>query len=82
MRTRCASSEQERRTLSRHQPILLVETAGDARISSLLAALGYAEYEFVKDRFIARRSEGWNSFFITQLRRTELMASNRTLFAE
>jgi Methyltransferase FkbM domain len=38
----------------RHQPILMVETAGDLRITALLEELGYSAYEVADGRFVDR----------------------------
>jgi FkbM family methyltransferase len=68
-------------TLTRHQPILLIESPGrDPRITALLGSMGYLEFEFVNGHFLQQRSQGTNSFFLTTKRQAELDERNPKLF--
>jgi FkbM family methyltransferase len=72
-----------RETLSRHEPILLIESPGrDPRIPAFLDSLGYREFEFLKGRFVQRKSEGTNGFFITKCRQVELEAYRPNAFTQ
>ncbi|HQT79182.1 MAG: hypothetical protein B7Z80_17055 [Rhodospirillales bacterium 20-64-7] len=70
-----------RQTLQRHQPVLLIESPGrDERIGRLLESLGYREFAYEGDRFLQKKSEGTNSFFLTDAKQAMLDALHPGLF--
>ena len=60
-------------TLAKRHPMLLIESPErDRRIGSLLGSWGYLEFEYAEGAFRKPRSEGVNTFFITDAMRTDL----------